>query len=174
LGLAISKKIIENNDGKIFFVSKENIGTEFIIEFNALSETNVDLPKKQSIKKQDDLLNNTPILFIDDEQTLLQLISKNLKNKGYTNVYTSTNSNIAVALTKTINFKIIFIDIMMPFVDGYKLIKELKNLNADADYYFMTGNLDVDSSLIDEYKVKGILHKPIDIEKIIEIINNVN
>ncbi|HON56952.1 MAG TPA: ATP-binding protein, partial [bacterium] len=172
LGLAISKKIIENNDGKISFVSKENVGTEFILEFNALLENKDNLPQKKNITKKDDLPNNTPILFIDDEQTLLQLISKNLKNKGYTNIYIATNADIATVLVKTINLKFIFLDIMMPFVDGYKLLKKLQNINAESDYYFMTGNLDVDVSMIDEYKVQGILQKPIDIEKIIEIINS--
>lgn len=67
----------------------------------------------------------TKILVVDDEERNRRLMSAILKNYGY--VYeTAINGVEALEKTETFQPDLIFLDIMMPEMDGYEVCKRLK------------------------------------------------
>jgi putative two-component system response regulator len=65
------------------------------------------------------------ILIVDDEPMNLKVISVILENYGY--VYeTATNGREAVEKTKSFSPDLIFLDIMMPEMDGYEACRRIK------------------------------------------------
>ncbi len=77
--------------------------------------------------------NRVPkILIVDDEEKNLKLISAILKNYGYA-FETAKNGIEALEKTRAINPDLIFLDIMMPGMDGYEVCKKLKEDSSTQD-----------------------------------------
>jgi two-component system alkaline phosphatase synthesis response regulator PhoP len=69
------------------------------------------------------------ILIADDEQDILEILSFNLKAKGFL-VETATNGILAVEKAKAFKPDLIILDVMMPFKNGVEACRELR-LNPD-------------------------------------------
>jgi two-component system alkaline phosphatase synthesis response regulator PhoP len=65
------------------------------------------------------------ILIADDEQDILEILSFNLKAKGFL-VETATNGILAVEKAKTFKPDLIILDVMMPFKNGVEACRELR------------------------------------------------
>lgn len=65
------------------------------------------------------------ILIVDDEDRNLKLISAIVENYGY-DYETAKNGIEALEKTKTFSPDLIFLDIIMPAMDGYEVCKKLK------------------------------------------------
>lgn len=109
--------------------------------------------------------NRAPkILIVDDEEKNLKLISTILKNYGYA-FETAKNGIEALEKTRAINPDLIFLDIMMPGMDGYEVCRKLKEDSSTQDIPVV-----MVTALIDrESRFKGLevgaddfLTKPVD------------
>lgn len=65
------------------------------------------------------------ILIVDDEERNLKLVAAIFSNYGY-NFETARNGIEALEKTKTFNPDIIFLDVMMPGMDGYEVCRRIK------------------------------------------------
>lgn len=70
-------------------------------------------------------LTNANILIVDDEPANIMLLEKILATKGYNNVTTTQDSTEVVSLHVEKNFDLILMDINMPKMSGYEVLKEL-------------------------------------------------
>ncbi len=66
------------------------------------------------------------VMVIDDSNTIRMTAETILKNEGY-EVYTATNGFEAMSVITDTRPDIIFVDIMMPRLDGYQTCKLIKN-----------------------------------------------
>jgi CheY-like chemotaxis protein len=69
--------------------------------------------------------NSVKILVIDDEPEITDIIETFLENAGY-QVKSENSSVIGIERAKTFLPDLILLDIMMPFMDGYQVCRELK------------------------------------------------
>lgn len=67
------------------------------------------------------------ILICDDEKLIRDVIKEYLLIEGYETME-AENGNMALDLIKTNDFDLIIMDIMMPKLDGYQAIKEIKKI----------------------------------------------
>ena len=67
------------------------------------------------------------VMIIDDEKDYCYFIKTNLEMSGGYSVYTLSNSKLAARIASTFKPSVIILDIMMPGVDGFAVLKELKN-----------------------------------------------
>lgn len=65
------------------------------------------------------------ILLIDDHKTVLKLMEAVLKLRGYEVLY-AEDGNRGLEVARTERPSLIFLDIMMPGIDGFKVCEELK------------------------------------------------
>jgi len=70
--------------------------------------------------------DSVDILVIDDNDVQLDYMNDLLSQKGFT-VKTSTNSLEAVDTMLKTNPKLVILDIMMPHLDGYTILKKMKD-----------------------------------------------
>ena len=70
--------------------------------------------------------NTSKILLVDDEPDILEFMAYNLKKEGYT-VFTGQNGREAIEIAKKEQPQLIILDIMMPVMDGYEAIKEIRS-----------------------------------------------
>lgn len=66
------------------------------------------------------------ILAVDDEKHILRLVQINLEKAGY-EVHTATNGQEALEKVKACRPDMVVMDVMMPIMDGFEALKELKS-----------------------------------------------
>ena len=113
------------------------------------------------------------ILVVDDNQDLLDTFAMILKRRGFS-VETAGNGVSAVAKFKDQSFDVTLMDIVMPEMNGVDAFKKIKEMQPGASIILMTAYSDED--LIQSARNEGahqIIHKPIRIDQLIELINEV-
>jgi DNA-binding NtrC family response regulator len=114
------------------------------------------------------------ILVVDDNQDLLETFAMILKRRGY-NVQTALNGLSAIDKFKEQEFDVTLMDIVMPEMNGVDAFKKIKEMRPDAPIILMTAYSD--EELIQSAKDEGarqIIHKPIRIDQLMELINVVS
>jgi len=66
------------------------------------------------------------ILVVDDDPDIVEFLSYNLKKEGYS-IYTTNNGREAIKMAQKVNPHLILLDIMMPEMDGYQTMREIRN-----------------------------------------------
>jgi two-component system NtrC family response regulator len=119
------------------------------------------------------VMSNKPdikVLLIDDEQTLLDYLSKRLLKEGFT-VKATFSGEEALEVAADNFFDVAVVDLKMPGIDGVVTQKRLKEIQPLIQCIVLTGHGSIDSALEsgqqDAYKY---LLKPIDYENLVETI----
>ena len=69
------------------------------------------------------------ILVVDDEKTICDLIKIRLTQDGY-NVTTALSGKEALGIAEKKDFDLIVLDIMMPEMDGYTVLEEMRKKDS--------------------------------------------
>ena len=72
------------------------------------------------------------ILAVDDEKHIVRLIQVNLERAGY-EVVTAGDGKEALEKVKSENPDMIVLDVMMPYMDGFEVLRTLKADQATRD-----------------------------------------
>ena len=124
LGLAISRKFCQLMGGDITVISEAGKGTSFTAKIPVRVE-DPDMPVP-SPEEPPPIDGNRPlILAIDDDPAVLDILTRNLTREGYA-VRTATNGEEGVALARTLQPRLITLDVMMPSMDGWSVLTALK------------------------------------------------
>jgi len=86
-----------------------------------------------------------PILVVDDDPFILDLVSRFLKGKGF-EVLTTTDPEKAYSMAETAVPRMIISDIAMPGLDGFTLCQGFKNntVTSEIPLVFLTGSDKID------------------------------
>jgi two-component system response regulator RegX3 len=76
------------------------------------------------------------ILVVDDEESILQFVSYNLRKEGY-DVTTATDGEAALELAAENTFDLVVLDIMLPGLDGYEVCRRLR-ASGDTPVLFLS------------------------------------
>jgi DNA-binding NtrC family response regulator len=110
------------------------------------------------------------VLLIDDEQTLLDYLSKRLLKEGFT-VKATFSGEEALDVAADNFFDVAVVDLKMPGIDGVETQKRLREIQPLIQCIVLTGHGSIDTALEsgqqDAYKY---LLKPIDYENLVETI----
>lgn len=69
------------------------------------------------------------ILLVDDEKDILEFLSYNLRNEGF-HIFTASNGQEAVQMTREIRPDLVLMDVMMPVMDGIEACREIRNIES--------------------------------------------
>ncbi|MFC1856028.1 response regulator [Thermodesulfobacteriota bacterium] len=79
-----------------------------------------------------------PILIVDDEESITELLSDYLEQEGFS-VQSTNNPLEALTIVENENIKIILTDIKMPELSGIELLEKVKKINGLIQVIIMTG-----------------------------------
>lgn len=117
LGLSITKKLIELHKGTVQVHSKENIGTEIVIEIpyplGEIKEVEANAPNNS----YQPIIQNTKVLVADDEAFNRKLIATILSKFG-AEISEVENGVDAVVMAHQDKFDVILMDARMPKMNG--------------------------------------------------------
>jgi len=146
LGLSICYGIISEHKGKIWAENIPAGGSVFIIELPIISVEKA-IHTQRKTKPMPVISRQTPItsqqiLVIDDEEYLLALLKRVLKQQGHT-VDTAPNGYTAMQKLGHRPYNLIICDILMPDILGPQLYQDtIKQLPHLANkFIFITGNV---------------------------------
>ena len=109
-----------------------------------------------------DITKKHKILAVDDEVTTLKLLENTLK--PLCEIRLTTSAEQALTYLEKESPTIILLDVEMPGMNGYEMLKKVKNIPtaSEVPVIFLTGRNDVESEVkAFEMGAKDYLHKPI-------------
>ena len=77
------------------------------------------------------------VLVVDDEANIVELLSVSLKFQGF-EVYTATNGAQALDRARDARPDAVILDVMMPGMDGFGVLRRLRADGIDAPALFLT------------------------------------
>ena len=170
LGLSVVHGIVSSYKGQILVESEPGESTTFRIYLpviEATSEQNCSRPLPQQGKGR--------ILFVDDEQVILNMVSKMLTKQGF-EVCAMKNPREAIELFRhdPERFDLVITDLTMPELSGLKLSTELKNLCPRIPIIMMTGfGKDIENEqTLNRHGICKILKKPVRLAELVAAIND--
>jgi len=177
LGLAISRSLVELMGGKIEMVPNPGGGSIF----------RFDIPIQRSDKKPEPLpppeeSGKIKILVVDASCQKRAIIAANLHDLGYTNISQAACGESALtmlrgATTRRRPFRICFIDMKMPVMDGWRLAAEIHNDTRikPADLVLMEprGLLGAEAKMTLLKWFKAYIYKPVKRRSLAETISYV-
>jgi two-component system, OmpR family, response regulator len=92
---------------------------------------------------------NAHLLVVDDEPNIVELLSASLRFAGY-DVSTATNGTEALKKARSIDPDLVVLDVMMPGLDGFDVVRRLRADDRHVPVLFLTARDAV------EDKVKGL------------------
>ena len=112
------------------------------------------------------------VLLIDDEQTLLEYLSKRLLREGFT-VKATFSGEEAIEVATNDNFDVAVVDLKMPGIDGVETQKRLREIQPFLQCIVLTGHGSVETALESgQEDAFQYLLKPIDYEVLVKTIKD--
>ncbi len=112
-------------------------------------------------------------MVVEDEGVANELLSSTFKN-FFSEVSSAFNGIEALEMYERLQPDIIFVDIVMPDMDGIELSRKIREMNPNQIIIVISASNDIQKiSESIEIGVNSFIQKPIDTKKIIELLNNV-
>ncbi len=137
LGLAICKEIVEHYGGKIWAESQLGAGATFSFTLGPLARAQDEAaggqtpPAAPAIRSRIDnavagsAYVAAPLLIVDDEIHIRLLLAQELQQAGY-RVLQAANGKEALAMARAEHPALILLDVMMPDISGFDVVRVLK------------------------------------------------
>ena len=174
LGLAVVFGIVRRHDGFISAQSEKGIGTSFSIYLPVKSRV-VDYSDQEQEITTDDGAGTETLLIVEDEEMLRELMKVSLLGKGY-KVLAAADGAEAVEIYKQHSSEIdlVLCDLGLPKLDGYEVLKRLKEINPSPKFILATGYIEPElKSEILKAGAEEIIQKPYVSHKIVKRIRDV-
>jgi signal transduction histidine kinase/DNA-binding response OmpR family regulator len=135
LGLSISRRFCRLMGGEITVHSRPGEGATFRIELPATvdvleaaksaAETPGQTVENREGERHVPQITNRPVLVIDDEADARDLLRRTLEGDGF-EVTTAESGEVGLQLARELSPAVITLDIMMPVMDGWEVLRQLK------------------------------------------------
>ena len=177
LGMAISKKLVEEMGGTITFESKKGVGTTFVIRVPFKIDLDAD-KREESKDVSEKSIKGMHVLLAEDNELNMEIAEFLLQNEG-AEVTRAWNGQEIVELfrkSESGEFDVILMDIMMPIINGYEAAKRIRSLDREdakkIPIIAMTANAFTEDRIrAKEAGMDEHVAKPIDVELLIKVIH---
>jgi two-component system chemotaxis sensor kinase CheA len=181
LGLAISRKLAEILGGKLSVKSKLNVGSTFtfsvpfkqveVFQPESKETTNISIPVKNEFEEQDiqeeKILSldssEVEVLIVDDDPDTLFTLDELVQACNCKTILAKSGKECIEILERKIP-DMILLDIIMPEIDGFQVIKQIKRNSkwSDIPVYAVTAKaMKEDNEIILKHGFSDYIPKPV-------------
>jgi signal transduction histidine kinase/CheY-like chemotaxis protein len=171
LGLSITKAFVEMMGGEINVESEYGHGTAFIVTIPIVEGSIENIHKNETEKKEHAIsAPNARILITDDNEFNLKVASGLLRLMDI-EAETADSGFAAIELVKKNEYDIIFMDHMMPEMDGIETTKRIHETGCEVPIIALTANAIAGArEMFLENGFNDFISKPIDANKLQEMV----
>ena len=177
LGMPSTKRLVEKMDGTITFESKEGVGTTFVIRIPFKIDSDADNREEQK-EVSEKSIKGLHILLAEDNKLNMEIAEFLLQNEG-ADVTKAWNGQEAVELfekSRSGEFDVILMDIMMPVMNGYDATKTIRSLDREdakeVPIIAMTANAFTEDRIrAKEAGMDEHIAKPVDAKLLVKVIH---
>lgn len=177
LGMAISKKLVEEMGGTITFESKKGVGSTFVIRVPFKIDLDAD-KREESKDVSEKSIKGMHVLLAEDNELNMEIAEFLLQNEG-AEVTKAWNGQEIVELfrkSESGEFDVILMDIMMPVLNGYEAARMIRSLDREdakkIPIIAMTANAFTEDRIrAKEAGMDEHVAKPVDAELLIKVIH---
>jgi len=171
LGLPISRRFCQMMGGDIVVTSEPGKGSTFAIELpaavDALEAAKAAAQPEKPVAGEAQVGMN-PILVIDDDPDSRELLQRTLEADGYV-VATAATGEEGLDLARALKPSLITLDVMMPGMDGWAVLQELKADPELHDIPVMVVSIVGEKDLGFTLGAVEYMTKPVDRDKLREL-----
>lgn len=111
------------------------------------------------------------ILIVDDEEKFANSLAERLSIRDY-DATTSVSGQEAIEKVSGCNFDVVMLDVVMPLMDGLKVLREIKRIKPLTEVIMLTAlpNVEIGVEAMKRGALDYIL-KPCEIEELISMID---
>ena len=110
----------------------------------------------------------TRIFLVDDEPDIANSLKTGLERKGF-NVDVFTDPTEALAKYKPHAYDLLLIDIRMPKLNGFELVREIRKVDSDSEVWFLTAfevYYEEFKKMFPNLDVKSFIRKPVSLNEL--------
>ncbi|MDR3052757.1 MAG: response regulator transcription factor [Coriobacteriales bacterium] len=113
-------------------------------------------------------MNDAParILVVDDEPSITEFVSYNLRKEGY-DVHTAQDGATAVQMVNATPFDLIILDVMLPNMDGYEVCRRVRSVSSVPVLFLSARDTELDKVVGLEIGGDDYLAKPFGVRELI-------
>ncbi|RCK77770.1 MAG: Response regulator of zinc sigma-54-dependent two-component system [Ignavibacteriae bacterium] len=112
------------------------------------------------------------ILLIDDDELQLAMQRAILTAEGHT-VFTTADGPHGIEIFKSRPIDLVLLDVGIPSMSGFEVLKELKNINPEIKVIIITAYPSIESAKLSmKYNADDYIQKPFEVEYYLERIKN--
>ena len=163
LGLSISRKLATLMNGSLELESETGVGSTFIVSLKNIDIASLSDEKTTSqIDIEYDLMEFKPavILVVDDVEENRSLVKENIANTKV-KVLEAVNGKDAIKIVKDNDIDLIFMDIRMPVMDGYRATRIIKEFSTVPIVALTASIMYEELEKLDGERFDGYLRKPV-------------
>lgn len=166
--LGIHKRVLRLNriEDELRSIASNVYGVESVAVKVGRDDHQADIYSKHDVNLPD------RVLLVDDERELAQTLSERLQLRDM-GTAVAFDGKSALKLVKEDEPEVIIIDLKMPGINGLEVLRKVKQIRPEIEVIILTGR----GSPADEEQCRrlgafGYLQKPVDIEKLSELIKD--
>ena len=164
-GLSVVKGLVDLLEGSIDVQSEVGKGSCFTVKIPAaiqLEEAGTPVLQEAAPEHPANvgLSDMQRILIIDDDDTLLTVLSNMIDKLGHQVLISRSKSDLDAALEQTDSFDCVLTDREMGALSGNDILKLFKSAAPEKPVYLMTARMDYNTEKASEEGFDGFLQKP--------------
>ena len=119
------------------------------------------------------MADKSHVLVVDDEDALRMVLSSELSSSGY-DVATASDGDEAITVIQNKKFDLVLLDIKMPKVDGFEVLKFVKKNFPSMKVIMLTGFADLKNAIESKkHGAEDFVSKPYDLVDLLTTIERV-
>jgi len=172
LGLVISRRFCQMMGGDVTVASEPGKGSVFTVRLPRSVGDAREMPAPAPAAPREPLpvdVAAAKVLVIDDDPTARDLMSRGLVKEGF-QVFAASSGEEGIRMAKEFRPDVITLDVLMPGMDGWAVLRALKSDRAVADIPVIMVTMVDDKDMGHALGAADYLPKPIDRERLVSML----